>query len=409
MRIVTDAKIIDSLISWRMVEQILPSRESLVRALESGKRLRFYMGFDPTGPDLHLGHSTDLFFLRDMQRLGHEIIFLVGDFTARIGDPTGRDRTRRPLSPGEIKRNMRTYEKQAAKLLVMGKGKNPAKLVQNSKWLSRLNLGDFVKLASHLTVQQLLERDMFARRTKAGRPISLHEFIYPLLQGYDSVALKTDAEVGGSDQLFNMMVGRKLLGEELKKSKFVITTKLLINPKTGHKLMSKSEGHYVALTAAPGEMYGAVMALPDEVLWDCFWLATDLADGQILKLKQDVAQGRRSLRDAKAYLAETIVSWAHGKSRVSKAREDFESVFVKKITPEDIEITEVKRGEKIDLIQLLVRLGLAQSKSEARRLIDGKAVEVNGRIVTDWREPIRLDHNAVVKVGKRKFFRVIVR
>jgi len=407
-KILTKKNIIENLISWRMVENILPSKEEFLNALYSGKRLRFYWGIDPTSPDVHLGHLTNFWFLRDMQRLGHEIIILVGDFTARIGDPSGRDAARKPLSAKEVKANAATYKAQLAKIVSFERDKNPALLVFNSKWLSKLSLEEVLRVASHLTVKQLLEREMFERRMKKGEPVWLHEFIYPLLQGYDSLELEPDVEVGGEDQLFNMLIGRKLLEELKGKQKFVITTKLLINPATGKKLMSKSEGNYVSLRDKPDDMYGKVMSFSDELVWPCLELATDIPSEEILKLRERAASGGRSIRDVKAYLAEKIVSRFYSIDSARKARDSFEHVFVKDLLPSRIPIVLLGAG-KISLAELLKKHGGIASKSEAVRLIKAGAVKINGKVVRDWKTPLDFVQDAVVKIGKRKFLKVRVK
>ncbi|MBI1975121.1 MAG: tyrosine--tRNA ligase [Parcubacteria group bacterium] len=407
MSVVKDKKIVEFLTSWRALEEVLPSKESLLRALLSGRRLRFYTGIDPTSPDLHLGHAASLFFLRDMQRLGHEIILLIGDFTAQIGDPTGKDASRQPMTREEARANARTYVRQISSLLDFRGKRNPARVAFNSRWFSRLTLGEWIRLASHVTVQQLLERDMFVRRQAAGSPIGLHEFVYPVLQGYDSVVLDVDAEVGGNDQLFNMSVGRKLLAELKGKEKFVITTKLLVNPRTGKK-MSKSEGAYVALSLSPAEIYGAVMALPDEVIWDVFSLSTDVSDKEVHSLRRSVESERVSYRDAKATLARAIVKWVHGELAVANAEKAFERVFVQKLPPGKLKTVKFRRGARVDICDFLVREGLAKSRSDAQRLIKGGALRIGGTTVREWRTPVVLDTHTVVQLGKRRFLKIIV-
>lgn len=391
-------------VSWRMVSEILPSKEEFLRALRSGQRLRFYFGIDPTSPDLHLGHAVSLWFLRDMQRLGHEVIVLLGDFTALIGDPTGKDVTRRPLSPEEVRRNMRSYRRQIGALISFTAKKNPAKLMRNSRWLSRLRLPDVIRLAGHVTVQQLLEREMFQRRMRMGKPIALHEFLYPLLQGYDSVALDADVEVGGADQLFNMMVGKKLREAERGKSKFVIAMRLIEDSKTGRK-MSKTEGNYVPLGAAPDDLYGKVMALPDGMVWPCIELATDMTDNEIRALRQKADAGT-SMRDIKAVLAERIVATIHGARRAKQARDAFERTFVRKLPPTAMPVITVARRTAVFLPKFLAAHGLAASRSDAIRLIEEGGVAINDRVVRDWRTPMTFERGGVLRIGKKKFFRI---
>lgn len=393
------------LVSLRLVKQVLPSKEEFLRAIRGDKRLRFYFGIDPTTPDLHLGHAVALWFLRDMQRLGHEVIVLLGDFTAEIGDPAGKDTTRRALRPEEVSNNMRSYRRQIGMILPLGKTQNPAKLMRNSKWLGRLRLPDVIRLASHATVQQFLERDMFQRRLKEQKPIALHEFLYPLLQGYDSVVLDADVEVGGADQLFNMMVGKKLREAELGKSKFVVALRLLENPETGKK-MSKSEGDYVPLSASPDDLYGKVMALPDGMVWPCFELATDMPDDEIHALRQETRKGK-SMREIKAALAERIVTQLHGVNQAKQASEKFQRIT--KGAPEifDVEPIRIEAGTKEKAVDFVARVKNC-SRSQASRLIEGGAVHLyeknTGKIIPVRMrdELIEFDTYQYIRIGKKK-------
>ncbi len=386
----------------RWAEEAIPSREDLEEALTGNKKLTIYHGVDPTAPDLHLGHSTNYFLLRRLQKLGHKIILLIGDFTARIGDPSGRTTGRVPLTEKQVAENAKTYKKQAAKILDFDSAQNPASLAYNSKWLGKLAFKDVVDISSHFTVQQMLARDMFQKRIKDGNPIGLHEFLYPLMQGYDSVALKTDVEVGGSDQLFNMLVGRDLVKIYLAKEKFVVTTKLLINPKTGAKLMSKSEGNYIALNDPPNKMYGKVMALPDEVVKDCFALCTEVPLGEI--------EGIMKLppREAKARLAYEIVAMYHDKKEAGKAEAEFTKVFSAHEPPADIQTFRIQNKTK-NILDLLVETGLAPSKNEARRLVEQGGVRVGGEVIGSATEEVSVKEGAVVQVGKRRFIKLEIR
>ena len=258
----------------RYSDKIYPSSEAFLKKIAKAK-IRIYIGIDPTGPDLHLGHSTNFFVLQKLQELGHTVTLLIGDFTARIGDPTDKLATRKRLSKKEVLENAKTYKKQVSNLINFT-GKNKAQIMFNSKWLSKLTFEDTIELAAHTTFSQIKKRDMFRRREKEGKDIYLHEFLYPLMQGYDSVAMKVDAELGGTDQTFNMLVGRDLVKKYTGNNKYVITTKLLINPKTNKKIMSKREGNYVSLQDTPENMYGKVMALPDEVVITCMTLCTKI-------------------------------------------------------------------------------------------------------------------------------------
>jgi tyrosyl-tRNA synthetase len=269
MKINTDPKIIEELLT-RSVVNILPTKELFKDLLLGGKRLRIYSGADATGSKLHLGHSTNFMILEKFRQLGHEVIILFGDFTAKIGDPSGKDTTRKPLTDSDVKKNLKTWEKQISKIIKIGHFDNGAKIVRNSDWLSKMSFVDVVKLASNFTVQQMIERDMFQKRIEDKKPIYLHEFFYPLMQGHDSVVLDVDVEIGGNDQTFNMLTGRTLQKIARNKEKFVIPTTLLINPKTGKKLMNKSEGSAVWLDDEPKEMFGKIMSLADEAIVSMF-------------------------------------------------------------------------------------------------------------------------------------------
>ncbi len=383
----------------RGIKEVIPSKKALEKALFEGKQLTVYHGVDPTAPSLHLGHSTNYIFLRKLQELGHKIILLIGDFTASIGDPTGRTGERALLTRKQILENCKTYKDQAAKILDFKSRENPVRIEYNSKWLQGLTLESIIDIASHFTVQQMITREMFQRRIKNESPIGLNEFLYPLMQGYDSVALKADVEVGGNDQMFNMLIGRDLARAYLNKNKFVITTKLLINPKTGNKLMSKSEGGYIALNDAPNEMYGKVMALPDEVISDCFELCTEVLMAEVEKIM------KTPLRDAKARLAREIVAMYHGRKMSEDAEREFNKVFTKHEAPSDIPVFNIKK-EKINIIDLLVEVGLAPSKSEARRLVEQSGVKINNKTKTDQKEEIIVKDGMLVQVGKRRFAKI---
>jgi len=378
----------------RGVEETIPSYDALEKKLKEDKKITVYLGIDPTSPQLHLGHSVNLFKLKQFQDLGHKVTVLVGDFTARIGDPSGKTTQRKPLTKKEITNNLKTYKEQISRILNLRK----TTFAQNSKWLDKLRFEEILGIASRFTVQQMLARDMFQNRLKEGNPINLSEFLYPIMQGYDSVALKTDAEIGGSDQLFNMLVGRDLVKGYLDKEKFVITSKLLINPATGAK-MSKTEGNLVALNDAPGEMYAKIMAFPDELIKDCFELCTDIPMdevGGIMKLPP---------RDAKARLAKEITTIYHGAEKAQDAEKEFDRMFRQHEAP--LEIPEVKlKNKKINLVDLLVELNLVSSKSEARRVIDQKGVKIDGITKTDKEKEVVLKDGMVVQVGKRRFVRI---
>lgn len=397
---------IESIIS-RFAEEVIPSKEGLVEALKSGKKMVFYHGIDPTGPHLHLGTSTNLILLRLLQDLGHQVILLVGNFTARIGDPSDKNSTRRPLTDEEIEENMKTYQEQVAKI-VRFDGPNPALYKFNADWLDKLTIKEMFELASNFTLQQIIERDLFQKRLREGKPIALNEFLYPLMQGYDSVALKVDGEIGGNDQIFNMLAGRILSQRYLNKDKFVISTPLLINPKTGEKMMSKSLGTYIALDSPSQEMFGKVMSLPDEMTLVCFKLCTMLPNEEIEEKKKAIQSNEVSPMDIKKQLAFEIVKLYHSTEEAKKAQEEFERVFQKKEVPlSDILIYDIRLGE-VNIVDLLVNSKLVKSKSEAKRLIEQGAVEVDGKPVTSYQLPITAKEGMIVKVGKRKFLKISV-
>jgi len=395
MRINTNTKKIEEVLN-RWTDKIYPSKEKFLEALKN-RKLVIYHGVDPTAPDLHLGHSTNYLLLRKLQELGHKIILLIGDFTAQIGDPTGKLSARKALTKKQVLKNCKTYQAQVGKILDFKSKKNPAQIKFNSEWLEKLNLEDIVKLTANFTHGKIIKRNIFQERLKKGQEIYLHEFLYPLLQGYDSVVLDVDAEVGGTDQTFNMLVGRKLLRSFKKKEKFVITTPLLENPKTGKKLMSKSEGDYIALNDLPDEMYGKVMALPDEVLIPCFKLCTEVPLLEIKKITNP--------RDLKARLAREIVSIYHSKKAAQSAEKEFEKIFREKKLPTKIPGIKI-REKKLAILDLLVKTKLASSKSEAKRLILQKGVKINGKVQRDWKKSIEIKKGMIIQVGKRKFIKL---
>ncbi|MBI2010952.1 MAG: tyrosine--tRNA ligase [Candidatus Colwellbacteria bacterium] len=406
MKVITDSKRIRGLVASRFIDKIYPSPAKLEEALRSGRRLTLYHGVDPTAPDLHLGHSTNLFLMREFQKLGHRVILLVGDFTGRIGDPTDKLAARRPLTEKEVLENSRTYKRQAARILDFNSKSNPVEVKFNSRWLGKLSSENLIKLLANFTVAQTIKRDMFERRLKQGKEIYLNEFLYPLMQGYDSVAMKVDAEIGGTDQTFNMLVGRDLVRTYLKKEKFVITTPLLVNPKTGNKLMSKSEGGYVSLQDSPREMFGKVMALADEVIIPCFELCTLYPLKEIDKLKIALKKKTINPRDAKRILALEVTKIYHGAVKAQAAAREFERVFKAKEAPQKIPQIQIKRGS-MSVIELIVKGGLASSKSEATRLIKQGGVRVDQKSVSNPKLIIKLPAKGIIlQVGKRRFIRI---
>lgn len=389
---------IDELLS-RGVENVYPTKEALKKELLSGKKLKLYLGIDPTGKELHLGHAINLRKLSQFQKLGHKVVLLIGDFTAMIGDPTDKAAQRIPLTHDQVLENCQNYKSQAEKILDFSNKENPVDLMFNSGWLSRLKFEDVLNIASRFTVQQMLERSMFQKRIADGKPVGLHEFLYPLMQGYDSVAMNVDLEIGGNDQTFNMLAGRDLSKAMRNKEKFVITMKLLSDP-TGKK-MGKTEGNMITLTDTSENMFGKVMSWSDEMIEGGLELCTDVPEEE---LKSILAMGPR---DAKMRLAREIVAIFHGAEEGKKAEEYFVNTFSKKETPEDIRPSQAVDADEISILDFMVAEKLATSKGDARRKIEQGGVEINGEKITDWKTVLtKKDGGAVVKVGKIHFVKI---
>lgn len=402
MKTITDEKLIDDILT-RSVVEILPSRELLKKELMSGRRLRIYIGTDATGTSLHIGHATNYIILEKFRKLGHEVIILVGDFTARIGDPTDKSATRIQLNRDQVVANTKTWINQLRPVLSFEDKENPVKVVFNNDWLSKLTFEDIIDIASNFTVQRMLERDMFEKRLKEEKPIYLHEFFYPLMQGYDSVHLDVDMEMCGNDQKFNALAGRTLLQRYKNKEKFVFITTLLENPRTGEKMMSKSLGTGVFLDSSANDMYGKVMAQPDENIPQLFVDCTFLDLGEIAKIRDELTNGQANPRDIKARLAYEITKIYHGEEEARKAGEAFVATFARGGIPDDI--SEVKLEGS--LADTLVKAGIVSSKAEWRRLIDGGGIRLeNDEKVSD--PNFKPTETTILKVGKRRFVKVIV-
>ncbi|MEW5974545.1 MAG: tyrosine--tRNA ligase [Acidobacteriota bacterium] len=381
-------------------------KSKLVRSAQTGQPLRIKAGFDPTAPDLHLGHTVLIRKLKHFQDLGHTVIFLIGDFTGMIGDPSGRNVTRKQLSREEVAQNAETYKQQVFKVL------DPEKTVLdfNSRWMSDMSTEDFIRLASRYTVARMLERDDFSNRMRNNQPISIHELLYPLVQGYDSVALSADVELGGTDQKFNLLVGRELQKEYSQEPQVVLTMPIL-EGLDGVKKMSKSLGNYIGINDPPQEMFGKVMSVSDELMYRYYELCSDRSLKQIEQLKQDVAKGRRHPKAVKAELARMIVTEFHSIGAASAAEDEFNRVFSSGQTPEHIE--EVRwpaSPNKLRLPKLLAKLGLVSSVTEASRLIEQDAVMIDNARIGDVKFELDLSRPAsyVLKVGKRRFLRLTV-
>lgn len=379
-------------------------RAKLERSAKTGKPLRVKLGVDPTAPDIHLGHTVVIRKLRAFQELGHTVIFLIGDFTGLIGDPSGNSATRPQLTREEINANAETYKQQIFKLL------DPEKTEMrfNSEWMDKLGSDGFIRLAAHVTVKQILERDDFAKRLAEEKPIALHELLYPLTQAYDSVALEADVELGGTDQKFNLLMGRNLQREYQQEAQVCVIMPLLEGT-DGVQKMSKSLGNYIGINEPPSEIFGKVMSISDDLMWRYYELLTDLSLQEIDGLREAAKSGERNPRDIKAELAKRIISDFHSEPEGLKAEEEFNRIFRNKQAPEEIEERIVAFGDR-ELRHLLVELGLASSNAEARELIKGGGVSLDGKrcnLQTKYSISIRPGkpgHD--IKVGKRRFVRV---
>ncbi|MCS7170994.1 MAG: tyrosine--tRNA ligase [Aquificaceae bacterium] len=371
--------------------------EELFKKLKEGRPLRIKAGFDPTAPDLHLGHSVLLQKLRQFQQLGHEVYFVIGDFTATIGDPTGRSETRPPLTKEEVLENAKTYEHQVFKVLIPEK----TNIVFNSTWLSTLGTEGIIRLAGQYTVARMLERDDFSKRFREGIPIHIHELLYPLLQGYDSVFLKADVELGGTDQKFNLLVGRDLQRAYGQEPQVCMTLPLLVGL-DGIRKMSKSYGNYVGLAEEPEQMFGKLMSISDQLMWEYYLLLTDYTREDIEKLKRELHP-----MEAKKRLAHYVVARYHSKEQADRAKEFFEKTFSQREFPEDAPIIEVKKGYHQKAYEFLFELHIEPSKNSARRLIEGGGLKVNGRKVEDPNQEIEVLEELRLQVGKKRFYRIV--
>ena len=397
MKTITDKSRIEEMFARGTLVEAYPSKEELMKKLMSGERIRIYIGFDPTHTAVHLGHIKNLMFLEELRQLGHEVIVLFGDFTARIGDPD-KAATRKQLTAKEVADNMGDWIRQISPVVDFKAKENPAQLKANSEWLSKLTFTDVVQLASNFTVQQFIERDLFAKRIKAGTPIHLHEFMYPLMQGYDSVAMDVDAELCGTDQIFNALAGRTLQKRINNKDKFVLALNLVANPKTG-ELMSKSNGTGVFVDASANDLFGSIMALPDPMIEVLYVNCTRLPLAEMKALMD------KGPREAKARVASDIVKRFHGEKAAAEAEEAFSATFSKGGVPEDIQEVKLDKGEP--LADALVRAGVVPSKTEWRRLVTNGAVRKEDDEKVD--DPnLMPSATMVLKIGKRRFVRIVL-
>ena len=392
----------EQLLEFRRGAQEILLEDDLKRKLSRGKPLRVKAGFDPTAPDLHLGHTVLINKLRQFQDFGHEVIFLIGDFTSLIGDPSGRNATRPRLTPEEVKENARTYERQIFKIL----DRKKTIIDFNSRWMSAMSAAGLVEIAAKHTVARMLERDDFAKRYRAGQPIAVHEFLYPLVQGYDSVALKADVELGGTDQKFNLLVGRQLQ-EAYGQEPQVVLTMPLLEGLDGVQKMSKSLGNYVGIDEQPNDIFGKLMSISDELMWRYYELLSFRSSAEIAELRRQVAEGRNP-RDVKFELAKEIVERFHDQRAAQAAHADFIARFQKGQLPAEMRKVTIEVGPaKIKIANLLKEAGLAQSTTSAYRLIDQGAVRVGGDKLSD-RDRLIGEGTYIVQVGKRDFAEVTV-
>lgn len=379
-------------------------RAKLEKSARTGVPLRVKLGADPTAPDIHLGHTVVIRKLRAFQELGHTVIFLIGDFTGLIGDPSGKSATRPQLRREEIAQNAETYKTQIFKLLDPEK----TEIRFNSEWMDKLGSDGFIRLASHVTVKQILERDDFAKRLKEERPIALHELLYPLTQAYDSVALKADVELGGTDQKFNLLMGRNLQREYEQEAQVCVIMPLLVGT-DGVQKMSKSLGNYIGINESPAEIFGKVMSISDELMWRYYELSTDVHAEEIAALRTTAERGERNPRDIKVDLAKRIIADFHSKAEADSAEEEFNRIFKRKEVPDEIERRAIEKG-KWKLPRLMVDYKLATSVAEARRLIEQGGVRLNGEKCTrvDYEVDLLNGGKILIQVGKRRFLELEV-
>ncbi|MEK7250276.1 MAG: tyrosine--tRNA ligase [Bacteroidota bacterium] len=389
----------------RGVAEIVPEDalvQKIEKSLKTQKPLKVKLGCDPSRPDLHLGHSVVLRKLRQFQDLGHQAILIVGDFTGIIGDPSGRSKTRPPLTLEETRRNGQSYLEQATKILSTKK----LQMMYNSEWLGKMSFADVIGLASKYTVARMLERDEFEKRHKAGEPISVHEFLYPLAQAMDSVAIEADVELGGTDQKFNLLVGRDIQREYGMEPQVAITLPIL--PGTdGVEKMSKSLDNYIGINESPREIFGKTLSIPDKLIYDYFVLATNVSLIDLKLIKQTLDDPNTNPRDLKRRLAREFVALYHNEEAAQAAQDEFDRIFVKKDLPDEIpELAISVSNDSIGIVELLTETKLVASKSEARRMIDQGGVSVDGNKIDDDKAVIELHRDVIIKVGKRKFLKV---
>jgi tyrosyl-tRNA synthetase len=380
-------------------------KAKLAESLKTGKPLRVYLGVDPTAPDLHLGHTVVLRKLKHFQDLGHTAVFLIGDFSAMIGDPTGVSETRPPLTREQVDANAKTYLDQVFRIL----DRDKTEVRYNSEWLGKMSAGDVVRLCSHYRLARMLEREDFRSRLNQGHPISVHELLYPLLTAFDAVSLKSDVELGATEQKFNLLVHREIQREYGLPGQAVLTMPILVGL-DGQRKMSKSLGNYVGITEAPNEIFGKMMSIPDELMWSYYELLTDRTPGEIAALKKEVASGAVHPMDVKMKLAQEVIAGFHGADAARKAAENFQRIFRDRQAPEEAPVKRLPLDGAKKLTALLVELQLVASKNEAIRLIEQGGVEIDGARIDDARKDVDLSkaREFLLRAGKKKFVRVVV-
>jgi len=384
--------------------EIIPDEElvkKIEKSLKDNKPLKIKLGCDPSRPDLHVGHSVVLRKLARFQELGHQAILIIGDFTGMIGDPSGRNITRPALSLEETRKNGESYFEQASKIL----NKEKTKIIYNSEWLGKMSFEDVIKLSSKYTIARMIERDDFTKRFKAGEPISVHEFLYPLAQAMDSVAIESDVELGGTDQKFNLLVGRDIQREFGLEPQIIITMPLLVGT-DGIEKMSKSYNNYIGISEAPNEIYGKTLSIPDNLIFTYFELATDIPNKELKEIKARLEDSKTNPRDIKRQLARALVETYYDQKSAKEAEEGFDKIFIKKEIPDEIPVHKIKTTE-LNILDLILEVNFAPSKGEARRLVVQGGVTVDGEKIDDIKTTIKFDKEKILKVGKRKFVKIV--
>ncbi len=392
----------------RGVSEIIPEDEllkKLEKSYKEQKPLKIKLGCDPSRPDLHIGHSVVLRKLAQFQSLGHQAILIIGDFTGMIGDPSGRNVTRPALSLEETRKHGESYFEQASKIL----DKEKTKIVYNSEWLGKMSFEDVIKLASKYTVARMLERDDFTKRYKNGEPISVHEFLYPLAQAMDSVAIESDVELGGTDQKFNLLVGRDIQREFGIEPQVILTMPLLVGT-DGVEKMSKSYGNYIGISDSPQDIFGKTLSIADSLIYTYYELATDISNTDLAKVRTDLENPEVNPRNIKRVLAKKLVEMYHSAESAREAEEEFDKIFIKKEIPDEIPLFEITNGQKeISILDLITTVNFAPSKGEARRLVQQGGVTLDGEKIADISATVQLKPENILKVGKRKFIKIIVK